>query len=85
MFRCRVCEEKEKRILELKEQLQYFRSVLNPPPKINKYELEETVVMNGGSQEEIDPAALEAEELENERIRRETDFIFSGNTEPLEV
>lgn len=84
MFNCKVCEEKEKRIQELKEQIAYFRSVLNPPPRINKYELQEDLVLSGGGQEEIDPATVVAEQVENDRIQRETDFIFSGNTEETE-
>lgn len=83
MFRCKVCLEKDQRILELKEQLAYFKTLLHPAPRVNKYELEESVVMNGGGQEEVDPAEVLAEELENKRIQQEQDFIFSGNTEDL--
>lgn len=81
MWKCKTCIEKESRIADLKEQISYFRSVLNPPPRISKYELEETVVMNGGGQEEIDTTA---EEIENSKIQKETDFIFSGNAESSE-
>ena len=80
LFSCRVCQEKDKRIQDLKEQIQAYRIVLNPPPRINKYELEEVAVMNGGGQE-LDPAELEAEDIQNEDARRELDSIFSGNTE----
>lgn len=80
MFKCKVCIEKEKRIDELKTQITYFKSVLNPPPRVQHYELEQDVVLNGGGQEEVD---TEAERLENERIRREQDLIFSGNTDEV--
>ena len=76
--KCKVCEEKDKRIQDLKEQLQAYRDVLNPPPRINKYELEETAVLNGGGQE-IDPARVLQEELQAEVLRQEVDNILSGN------
>ena len=84
MFSCKICKEKDLRISELKDQIIYFKSILNPPPKINTYELEESVMMNGGGQEEIDPATVLAEEKENAIIQREVDFIFSGNSEVAE-
>lgn len=79
--KCKICAEKELRILELKEQIAYFKSVLNPPPRVNTYELQEDMLLEGGSKEEIDE---KAEALENEKIRRETDIIFSGNFEETE-
>lgn len=75
---CSLCLEKDNRIEDLKEQIRYYRSVLNPPPKITKYELEETAVLNGGGQQ-IDPAQMEQEEVQNEETRRELDSLFSGN------
>lgn len=87
MFRCKVCEEKDKRISDLKEVINNLRSIISPPQRINKYELEETAVMNGGGQE-IDPATLQAEEIENHKIQQEVDAFFSGNTvevDPVEV
>lgn len=84
---CLVCIEKNARISDLKEQLKHFQTILNPPQRINKYELEETAVMNGGGQE-IDPATLEAEEKENSKIQQEVDAFFSGNSieiDPIEV
>ena len=80
--KCKVCEEKELRILELKEQVAYFKSILHPEPKTRRYELETEMeadmVLDGGGKNEID---LEAEEKENARIQSETDFIMSGNDE----
>lgn len=81
MFKCKICIEKDKRIEDLKEQILNLRLTLNPPPRINKYELEETVVMNGGGQQVVTQEDLEAEERENEKIQRESDFIFSGEQE----
>lgn len=81
---CKVCIEKELRITELKEQITYFKSVLHPEPRARTYqleqELEQDMVLDGGGKEEVD---LEAEAIENERIRREQDVIFSGNTEEI--
>ncbi|GAC1502123.1 MAG: hypothetical protein NVS1B10_06760 [Candidatus Saccharimonadales bacterium] len=75
---CKVCEEKERRIADLKEQIAHYRLVLNPPPRINRYELEEDVLLNGGGHESVSIDA-EAEAKENARIQRESDLIFSGN------
>ncbi len=79
MFKCKCCPEKELRIAELKEQIQYFKNLLNPPPRINKYEMEETIVMNGGGDQVATPEDLEAEYQENLKIQDESDQILSGN------
>ncbi len=82
MFDCKVCKEKDSRISELKEQIQYFKSLLHPEPTVRNYQmveaLEQDMVLEGGGKEEVD---LEAEAIENDRVRREQDVIFSGNTE----
>lgn len=84
MFDCKVCKEKELRISELKSQIDYFKDLLHPSPQAKTYQfekdLEQDMVLDGGGKEEID---LEAEAIENERIRREQDIIFSGNTEAV--
>lgn len=84
MFDCKVCKEKELRISELKEQLRYFKELLHPTPIARSYQMadeaEQELVLEGGGKDEID---LEAEAIENERIRREQDVIFSGNTEEI--
>lgn len=80
MFKCKVCIEKDARISELREQVKYFRSVLNPEPKVNKYEFEADNLLNGGGTETITSVIdVEAEQKENDRIQREQDAIFSGN------
>lgn len=79
-FSCSVCKEKDMRIAELKEQVAYFKSVLNPPPRVNKFELQEDVLLDGAVKEEIS-VDEHAEALEAEQLRREADLIFSGNTE----
>ncbi len=85
MFKCKICKEKDERISELKDQITYFKSLLNPAPRINKFELQEDLLLEGGGQE-TDPTPVdeEAERIENERIQRESDFIFSTNFEQAE-
>ncbi len=82
MFECKICKEKEIRISELKDQIKYFKELLHPTPSIRSYQLADDIsqemVLDGGGKEEVD---FEAEALENDRIRREQDVIFSGNTE----
>jgi hypothetical protein len=80
--KCKCCEEKEKRIAELKEHLSYFKAVLHPEAPSRKYrietDMETDMVLEGGGKDQID---LEAENLENERIQKEQDLIFSQNDE----
>jgi hypothetical protein len=78
MFKCKCCPEKELRIAELKEQIEYFKKLLNPPERINKYELEEVAVMNGGGQQLVDAETLQQESDENQLLSREADGIFMG-------
>ncbi len=85
MWKCKVCAEKELRISELKEQVNYFKRLLNPPPRIQKFELETDEILNGGGRETQPTLAdEEAERIENERLQRESDFIFSTNSERVE-
>lgn len=83
---CKVCFEKEARIAELKEQIAYFKSILNPSPQARTYALleerEQDDVLGGGGKEQID---VEAERIENEKIQSESDFIFSVNYERAEA
>lgn len=76
--KCKCCIEKDLRISELKEQISYFKSILNPPERISHYELEETAIMNGGGQALVTPEELKKESDENLLIQREADGIFMG-------
>ena len=80
--RCKVCEEKDKRIADLKEQLKVYTQ---PTPRINKYELQEDLVLSGGGDEIADPAEEEAERIKAFNIQRESDMLFSGNTDDIET
>lgn len=53
MFQCKVCLEKDKRIADLKEQISQQRLLLNPPPRVNHYEMEQDFITNGATQEEL--------------------------------
>ena len=75
---CKVCIEKEKLISELRDQISYFKSLLHPPERINKYELEEVSVLNGGGQELLTEEMLKQESDENRLLQREADGIFMG-------
>jgi len=79
MFRCKVCAEKDARISDLKEEIKHLRNVLNPAPRVNKYEFEADNLLSGGNTERI-TIDEEAEQKENERLQREQDLIFSMNT-----
>ncbi len=85
MFKCKICIEKEQRIAELKDQIEYFKRLLNPPARIQKFELEADEIMNGGGLETQPTLAdEEAERVENAKIQSEFDFIFSTNSERVE-
>lgn len=84
MFSCKVCIEKELRISELKDQIQYFKTVLHPEPRINKYEMETDFIQDGGGREQLNFAAPISEEARAEQqkkideIQQEQDRILSG-------
>lgn len=82
-FTCSLCKEKDSRISELKEQITYLRSVLNPPPRISTYEMESDHLMNGGGEQLDTPMSIEdeakgQEELKQALIQLEQDQILSG-------
>lgn len=80
--KCKVCEEKDKRILDLKEEIGNLRLTLNPPPRVAtlRYELEQDNILNGANGETItSPVDIEAEAKENLRLQSEQDAILTGN------
>ena len=79
MFKCKICDEKDKRITDLKEEILHIRAILNPPPRINRYEIEQDNLLNGGNSETIHPIDEESERLQSQAAQREADIIFSGN------
>lgn len=80
--KCLVCIEKDKRILDLKEEISNLRSILNPPPRVavHKFELEQDNLLSGGNTETImTPVDIEAEVKENLRLQKEQDSLLTGN------
>lgn len=87
MFKCRVCQEKDLRITELKEQIQFLKNQLNPPPKVQHYELQQDLLLEGGANEEVTPEQEiddKAEEVLNDILAREQDVLFTGNYDETE-
>lgn len=87
MFKCRVCIEKDLRIKDLKDQIADLKNQLNPPPRVQHYELQQDMLLNGGNEEEIvmeNPADALSEQIANDLIVREQDMIFSGNSDETE-
>lgn len=82
---CKVCLEKDKRILDLKEEITHLRAVLNPPPRINKYEMEQDYILDGANEPQRDlptPISEEDRKQQEEKqlaIQREYDAILSGS------
>lgn len=79
MFDCKVCPEKDNRIEDLKEQIQYLRAVLNPPisklAPVESVNLQQDMILDGGGQEEIDPLVDPAESPE---VLAERSAMLSG-------
>lgn len=88
-FDCSACKEKNERIGDLKDQIVFLRGMLNPPQKVNKYEIEEDVILSGGGEEER--ATPISEEDLNEKakqvrlIQLEENQILSGDTMELDA
>lgn len=80
--KCKVCEEKDKRIADLKTEIDHHRAIQNPPPRqaVVRYELEADNLLNGGNTETIkSPIDVEAEAKELARLQAEQDKILTGN------
>lgn len=82
MFKCKVCTEKNLRISELKEQIDYLKKQLNPPPAIRSYEVQQDFILDGATREEVEPESeidATSAELSKALENLEEDKIFSGN------
>lgn len=80
--KCKVCEEKDKRIEDLKAEIAHFRTIQNPPPRqaVLRYEMEADNLLTGGNSETLkSPIDLEAEAKELARLQAEQDRILTGN------
>jgi len=65
VFRCKVCEEKDKRVADLAEQVGYLRTLLSPPRAKTNLEVhqEANAILNGVNEQILadvptDPAVL---------------------------
>lgn len=82
MFKCKVCEEKDKRILDLKEEISHIRNILNPPVRqtLVRAELEMDNLLSGGNTETVKTSAdILSEANELARLQKEQDLILTGN------
>ena len=80
MFSCKACAEKDKRILELKEQIVYLRSLVYPQ-NFEDSDLPAAVTAPTPSPETYDQELTKLQEqqsAEQEEIRRERDRLLSG-------
>ncbi len=80
MFKCSVCEEKDRRVEDLKEQISYLRNLLNPPvqampslPEIQN--IQQDMILDGGGTEEVNlPDTI----LETPEVLAERSAMLSG-------
>ncbi len=74
IFKCRVCEEKDKRIADLAEQVEFLRRLALPPrpdsASLPLVELEANAILNGSSDPIlVDPTSQSQEEIDSEAAR----------------
>lgn len=76
---CKICAEKDKRLADAHEQIQYLRKVLNPPaPQYqvpHQVDLQEGMLLDGGGKEETDP---QVEPSESPEVLAERAAMLSG-------
>lgn len=75
MFKCKVCIEKDSRIKDLKENIQFLQNEISPRQQIPLINLEANNILNGAGLEE--PSPEEIEQLKREKEER--DALLSGN------
>lgn len=81
MFNCKVCEEKDKRLEDLREQISYLRNILNPPRSnskqnyIEQEDLQQDMILSGGGKEETE---LESEPSDTPEVLAERAAMLSG-------
>lgn len=80
-FTCSVCKEKDARIADLKETISAQRLQLNPPPRINTYEMEENYLLQGGNEEQASPEVQTVTKEKAEELRavaQEQELLLGG-------
>lgn len=86
---CKVCAEKDKRIDDLKEQIQALKLIITPSTKVSHYEVEQDILLSGGGEEERPkPISDEAKTKADEQLRLiqlEESMILSGDTMEINV
>lgn len=82
-FTCSVCREKDARIADLKEVIANQKQQLNPPPRVNTYELEENYLLQGANDEQVEPVSEEISKQKAEQLRaieEERERMLTGST-----
>lgn len=88
IFRCKACEEKDKRYLEsmghlidhmadLKKEIEFLKNMLQPATLIPRINIEANNVLNGAGEDEPTPTQEEIEQLQREEHERNA--LLSGN------
>lgn len=79
-FKCKVCEEKDKRISELKDNIKYLQNMLNPQAS-NMVNVEANKMLDGSSLPVVEVELSSSSEdkiKEDEKILREANAILTG-------
>jgi hypothetical protein len=77
MFKCKVCEEKDKRISDLHKQIEFLKQLASPSSQIPLINYEANNVLNGAGNDEPELTAEEQVQLQKEKEER--DALLSGN------
>jgi hypothetical protein len=74
---CQICLEKDNRITDLKQQIEFLKNQLAPNFQIPMINLEANNVLNGAGQDE--PELTSEELLQLQKEKEERDALLSGN------
>lgn len=78
--KCQVCLEKDNRIADLKEQLEFFKGMLAPKVPEHRFipatDAQEDMLLSGSVQEEL---TLPQDEIESEEVLQERERMLSGS------
>jgi hypothetical protein len=86
MFKCKVCLEKDKRIADLKSQIDFYKTMLRPGENLSAVHLEANKILEGANEPIYDMPVIEIEQSDSKDVRterrvieQEFNTIISGN------
>lgn len=88
IFRCKVCEQKDLRIEELKAQIKFLQSMLQPNPAAQAINWEANKMLEGGSLPAVELEGVTTVNMEQRKhedaVVREQNRILTGDYAEVE-